>query len=116
MSPQPREISLLTALDISVLERGAEGALTLVGTPPVWFNIVFSAARGPQNEIEFSDSSPYLAGFIVDAEEFWKRSEGRLHGGTWTQRDIHGQEVGLEAWAVRVDERNFLLIKELGEE
>ena len=116
MSPQPREIGLLAALEISALERGAGGTLSLIGTPPAWFDIVFSPARRKRNEIDFSESSPYLAEFLVDAEEFWQSSEGRLHAGTWTQRDVHGQEVGLEAWAICADGRKFLLIKELGEE
>src|ERR1700690_1398668 len=109
MSPQPREISLLAALEIAALERGSDGKLLLSGTPPAWFDAVFSPARGKQNEIDFSESSPYLAEFLVDAEEFWAGSQGRLNAGTWTQRDTQGQEVGLEAWAVHVNSRNFLL-------
>jgi signal transduction histidine kinase/CheY-like chemotaxis protein len=116
MSPQPHEIGLLAALEIAALERGADGGLSLSGTPPAWFDPVFSPARGKQNEIDFSESSPYLAEFLIDAEKFWASSEGRLNAGTWTQRDTQGREVGLEAWAVRVDSRNFLLIKELGDE
>src|SRR5438876_4032810 len=112
MSPQPREIGLLAALEIAALERGPDGTLSLCGTPPAWFDIVFSSARGERNEIDFSETSPYLAEFLVDAEAFWTRSQGRLNAGAWTQRDTQGREVGLEAWAIRVDSRNFLLIKE----
>src|SRR5271154_45118 len=116
MSPQPREIGLLAALDITVLERGEGGTVSLVGVPPLWFDVVFSPARGKRSEIDFGESSPYLAEFLIDAEECWQRPKGRLHAGTWTQRDIHGQEAALEGWAIQAEGRKFLLIKLLGEE
>jgi len=116
MSPQPREIGLLAALDIAVLERADGGRLSPVGMPLPWFDVVFTAARGRRNEMDFSESSPYLAEFLIDAEEFWSQSEGRLHAGTWTQRDVHGKEAPMEAWAIRAEGRNFLLVKLLGEE
>jgi signal transduction histidine kinase/ActR/RegA family two-component response regulator len=105
------EVELLAALGISVLERSENTCLRLIGTPPPWFDRIFSGSRSPKNLVDFSASSPFLQEFLTDAADVWEREEGRLDSGDWTQRDEDGKERDLEAWAVKCSHRKFLLVK-----
>lgn len=94
---------ILGALDIAVLAVEPDGSLAHVQTPPEWFTLICpSESRiGPG---ELAECSPYLENFLFDCQDLRGDPHPcplRLHAGTWTQRDLGGNECALEAWAVR---------------
>jgi signal transduction histidine kinase/CheY-like chemotaxis protein len=109
------EIALLSALDIVVLERGDGNALSVVGTPPAWLANLLHSAGLRVTLRDLTLASPFLAEFVQEADEFWKGSGAILPSGTWSQRNLNGEDVAFQMWAVRSSERRFLLIKFLGD-
>jgi response regulator RpfG family c-di-GMP phosphodiesterase len=106
--------SILAQLGILALERGSDGFFTRIGPDHEWFRHLFPdlAADGP---LTFEDSMPFLANFVVDAEEWWREGSGEhLVSGPWVETDDEGREWPLEATALRVGDRHVLLIRHLG--
>jgi signal transduction histidine kinase/ActR/RegA family two-component response regulator len=115
MSIPPHELSLFSALSIAVLERDGDDWLAL-GTPPAWLANLIPQALTRANSRDFILHSPFLADFATEADAFWKDGGTLLDSGTWIQRTFSGDENALRAWAVRIGQRQFLLIKLLGKE
>jgi len=107
------EITLLGTLDIAVLEVRIDGSLVLSGRPPGWFDRVVPGQSG-HYQIKSFGNLPYFEQFLAEAERFWISGEARLYSGHWVQHDIDGFDRSLEAWAVRVGGRKFVVIKLLG--
>jgi hypothetical protein len=100
---------LLAALEVVVLEQDPERSLRLVGTPPEWFHRFRPEAASPG---PIALDSPFLENFLMDAESFWMSDgAGRLRSGIWTESGPMGTEFHLEASAVRIGARRFLLIE-----
>jgi hypothetical protein len=98
---------LLAALEVVVLEQDPERSLRLVGTPPEWFRRFRPSAAD-----RVALDSPFLDNFLMDAESFWMSDgAGRLRSGIWTESGPMGTEFHLEASAVRIGARRFLLIE-----
>ena len=115
MGTSLNEIALLSALDIVVLERGAGDDLSVLGTPPAWLTNLLHSDDSPVTLRDLPLRSPFLADFLQEADEFWKGSGTTLPSGTWSQRNLNGEDVGFQMWAVRSFQRRFLLIKLLGD-
>src|SRR5438067_5741171 len=115
MSIPPPEFSRFSALSIAVLERGGDDWLAL-GPPPAWLANLIPQALTRANSCDFILHSPFLADFATEADAFWKDGGTLLDSGTWIQRTFSGDENALRAWAVRIGQRQFLLIKLLGKE
>jgi signal transduction histidine kinase/CheY-like chemotaxis protein/HPt (histidine-containing phosphotransfer) domain-containing protein len=89
-------MNLLPALGYAVFERVGEGSFELSGPAPDWL------PAGP-----FEDTFPFLEVFLLDAEEFWAREDGRpaLYSDMWAQNELHFGAIALAG------ERKFLLIE-----
>src|SRR5207237_5463351 len=101
MTNSENETLLLCALGIAVLERGPGPVLSVIGTQPGWVANLLPSG-GPH--ITFQEvvlSSPFLANFFQEAEEFWNGADTILESGTWSQRNLNGDEIAFEAWALR---------------
>ena len=65
-------------------------------------------------KIEQALGSPFLENFLTDADGFWNSGRpGRLRSGLWTEPGPLGDDFHLEASAVSLDGRRFLLIEDL---
>lgn len=103
---------LLAALEVVVLEQDPERSLRLIGTPPEWFRRFRPEAGSPAAGYRVVLDSPFLDNFLMDAESFWMSDgAGRLRSGIWTESGPMGTEFHLEASAVRIGARRFLLIE-----
>jgi signal transduction histidine kinase/CheY-like chemotaxis protein len=116
MSIPAHEISLLSALSTAVLERDAGDDWRVLGTPPAWLANLLPQALTRVNSRDFILYSPFLADFAAEADTFWNSGDPVLDSGTWCQRTFSGDEKALRAWAVRIGQRQFLLVKLLGKE
>jgi signal transduction histidine kinase len=111
MTKHVDEIALLSGLQIAVLGHGISGALSLVGGPPPWTPDLLGPGQSHLTLHDLMLSSPFLADFFQEACNFWNSSGAILGSGTWSQRNLKGDEVAFEAWALRSGSRKFLLIK-----
>jgi hypothetical protein len=111
MTEESTASDLLAALEVVVLEQEPERSLHLVGKPPEWFTR-FRPGAGSSTGGRVTLDSPFLDNFLMDAEAFWMSDgAGRLRSGLWTEADSTGEQIHLEASAVRIGERRFLLIE-----
>src|SRR4030095_8559106 len=109
---EPLLVSLLTALNVVLLERQEKGSFRLLGSLPEWFFRLYQDAASRQEDLRPGEKFLVLENFIVDAEQFWQeRGAGRRRSGLWIETDWSGNECSLEASAVCVQERKILLIE-----
>jgi serine/threonine protein kinase len=106
---------LLAALNIVAMERLGDGSFSLVSTTPDWFKQFCEQTATSQEVLNIEESFPFLGSFLIDAERFWsENSPGRLKSGPWTEVDPLNNECHLEASALCLSGRMFLLIELLG--
>jgi len=103
---------ILSALEVTVLERPAAGELRLIGKPPDWcarFRPEVVSGSGTSSD---ALGSPFLENFLVDADSFWaSNASGRVQSGLWTEAGPQGTDFHMEASAVCVGDRKILLIE-----
>ena len=105
---------ILTALDIAVLERLDEATFQLLYLAPRWFSLLHPQIHDSSEIVNLGEKFPFLDHFLYDAEAFWNSdAQGRIRSGPWVETDATGKELHLEAMAVRLQERCFLLIERL---
>jgi len=79
---------------------------------PAWCKSLWVVKRG--KSLRLAEKSPFLENFLVEAKEFWRsKATGAADSGNWIERDIAGNEVPLQAFALRLDGRRVLLIRNL---
>jgi hypothetical protein len=112
MTEESTARDLLAALEVAVLEQDRDGRLRLAGSVPEWFARFRPGALSSPPRIETALGSPFLENFLADAEGFWDSGgAGRLRSGLWTEPGPMGDDFHLEASAVRLGARRFLLIE-----
>ncbi len=105
---------LLTALDIVALERLDEATFRLLNLAPQWFSAIQPQDHDANHIVNLGEKFPFLEHFLYDAEAFWNsETPGRTKSGPWVETDATGKEIHLEAIAVRVQHKQFLLIERL---
>jgi response regulator RpfG family c-di-GMP phosphodiesterase len=106
---------LLATLDILVAER--EKAFIFRPIEPVpdfCTKILFQSVSQEGDHLDFRESA-FLMHFLEEAEPFWKQSsKGRLRSGPWIESDGDDEEYSLEASAVCLEDRKFIIIQLLG--
>lgn len=103
--------ALLGALEALVLERLPDRHFVRRGALPAW--CVQLGRRELQEETPFAlaELFPFLTTFIDAAEVAWRDHAGaRVSSGFWTDTGLGGQEIHLEAVAVRVDQAEVLVV------
>jgi hypothetical protein len=116
--PYDRQVSasmlstLMSILDIVVLERLPGGAFKLLAHDPApsWFTEAFSSAlEGAPATL--AQAFPILDPFLSEAEAFWGRTNyGRLDGEAFVVAGPGGRNLPLVTVAVALDGRHFLLL------
>ena len=113
MTEESTARELLAALEVAVLEQLDDCTLRLSGSVPDWFARFRPGSTSVPPRIEAALGSPFLENFLVEAEGFWSsEAAGRLRSGMWTEPGPDGDDFHLEASAVRIGERRFLVIED----
>lgn len=105
---------ILSTLDVAVLERGEHSdEFHLRGLLPEWWRLHF----GPANclLLDLNQCSPFLQDYLAGSHPGWEGPGGVLEkSGPWTEPDRQGGTLTLEATALSIGTRRFLLIERLG--
>lgn len=103
--------SVLAALDKVVLERRADGTFIQCGDAPGWFRRLHQGRPRPDEPIDVESLFPFLEVFLPEAEQVW-REDGpeSLDSDLWCETAEGGEELPLEAAALRIGSRRFLVI------
>jgi hypothetical protein len=113
MTEESTARDLLAALEVAVLEQLDDCTLRLAGSVPDWFARFRPGAMSVPPRVEPTLGSPFLENFLVEAEGLWSSEEtGRLRSGMWTEAGPDGEEFHLEASAIRIGKRRFLVIED----
>lgn len=102
---------LLSALGIAAFECLGNGRIQIIGVPPAWFHHVFENTEPQLEPQELLSASPFLSDFLQEATEFWGANGTILNSGTWSQRNLIGEEAAYEAWAIRTTTGRFIVLK-----
>lgn len=103
---------LIQKLEFVIMEQVSEDRFQIVGEPPAWFLRLFPDALKDERGIKPSRKFPFLANFLIDAEDFWIRGSGeRLKSGSWIESDKAGKQYQIEATALALGDRNLLLLE-----
>ncbi len=106
--------SFLASQGYALFESLGGGEFLVLGNCPAWCRDVFGVQSEIGNRIRLVENSPFLENFLVDAEEFWNtKSEGSASSGNWTERDKNGREIPLEAFALSLDGKKILILRNL---
>ena len=102
---------LFAVLNIVVLEHLENYSFKIVGAVPSWFRQFYPDVDTQRDEILPGERFPVIDNFLIDAESFWMQNNvGIIKSGLWTENDLLGTELYLEASAVCLKNRKLLLI------
>ncbi len=102
---------LMAALGKLVLERDDGGKFVRRGCCPDWCSGLGLPAPLGAEPFVVEDVFPFLDSFLPDAEQVWSAgASGPVRSHFWTQASRAGEEMHLEASALRVDARDLLVI------
>jgi signal transduction histidine kinase/CheY-like chemotaxis protein/HPt (histidine-containing phosphotransfer) domain-containing protein len=106
--------SFLTSQGYALFESLGKGEFLPLGDCSAWCRDIFELPSGNAKRIRMADHSPFLANFLVDAEDFWNsKAEGSVSSGNWIERDKTGREIPLEAFALSLDKKKILILRNL---
>jgi signal transduction histidine kinase len=102
---------VLPALGGVVVERLDGGLFAVRSALPGWLSELRRSGMSADAPFVLEDVFPFLGVFLPAAEEVWKRAPpARADSDFWTETDRNGNDVHLEATAMRVDERPLLVV------
>lgn len=111
MSKEDSLTVVLSALDVTLLERRAPSVFAIIGHLPRWFARLYPEVSA-DHALRPAEMSPFLANFLIDAENFWEKEEpGRLLSGPWSETALNGEEYFLEASAMIADGKKMLALE-----
>ena len=106
--------SFLADQGYALFESLGDGDFSAVGDCPAWCREAFDIQSETGKRNRLAENSPFLENFLVDAEEFWNtKSEGSASSGNWTERDKNGRDIPLEAFALSLDGKKILILRNL---
>jgi signal transduction histidine kinase len=107
-------VQLLAALGIAAFERLEGGHIRAIGVPPKWFAEIWPEVAANVNDATLAKSSPFVEGFINEADSVWRSGDRILRSGPWTEVDPSGNEWHLEASALISGGQAMLVIVDTG--
>ena len=109
--PDPLLSTLVSILDLAVLERQPGGAFRQIGgDPPSWFTQAMKNADAGR-PVTVVQAFPVLESFLNEADEFWRKTAyGRLEGEAFVITDVNGRNLPVAPIAVVMEGRHFLLL------
>jgi hypothetical protein len=106
--------SFLADQGYALFESLGDGDFSAVGNCPAWCREAFDIQSETGKPNRLAENSPFLENFLVDAEEFWNtKSEGSASSGNWTERSKNGRDIPLEAFALSLDGKKMLILRNL---
>lgn len=103
--------SVLSTLEILVLEHQTEQSFKVVGDIPSWYQSIVSPDQAHAETIQLADIFPFLTYFLEDALQFWQAGQPHtLKSGLWIEVDASGSDIPLEASAIGMADQKILLI------
>src|ERR1700691_6140683 len=106
--------SFLADQGYALFESLGDGDFSAVGNCPAWCREAFDIQSKTGKRNRLAEDSPFLENFLVDAETFWNtKSEGSASSGNWTERDKNGRDIPLEAFALSLDGKKILILRNL---
>jgi signal transduction histidine kinase/CheY-like chemotaxis protein/HPt (histidine-containing phosphotransfer) domain-containing protein len=106
--------SFLTSQGYALFESFGKGEFLPLGDSPAWCRDLFELHSRNAKRVRVADNSPFLENFLIDAEEFWNsKAEGSVSSGNWIERDKTGREIPLEAFALSLDKKKILILRNL---
>jgi signal transduction histidine kinase len=103
-------VALTAALENLVVERLDDGRFVRCSELPAWANVYASYELRARLPFAIDDVFPFLAAFLDDAAEAWREGGGVVSSDLWTKVDSCGEEVHLQAKALRVQGKNALVV------
>jgi len=106
--------SFLAGQGYALFESLGDGDFLAIGNCPAWCREVFDIQSETGKRNRLAENSPFLENFLVDAEEFWNtKSEGSASSGNWIERGKHGRDIPLEVFALSLDGKKILILRNL---
>jgi signal transduction histidine kinase/CheY-like chemotaxis protein len=114
MASNPLFESFLAGQGYALFESLGHGDFLGIGNCPAWCRDVFEIQSETGKPTRLAELSPFLENFLVDAEEFWNtKSEGSASSGNWIERGKNGRDIPLEAFALSLDGKKILILRNL---
>lgn len=105
---------VFNSFDLVILKKNTTGQFIIHSDPKDW--LLFFLNHRNENAYDLIQHFPYLGCFMDDAERHWRSgNEGSLTSGPWVEADEKGNELALEASAIKVAGEDVLLIQNLGD-
>src|ERR1700733_3762404 len=106
--------SFLTSQGYALFESLGKSEFLIIGACPAWCRDIFELQSRTTKRFRLADNSPFLENFLVDAENYWNsKLERSVSSGNWIERDKSGREIPLEAFALSLDKRKILILRNL---
>ena len=103
--------SVLSTLDILVLEYQSDQSFKVLGNIPGWCRSLSHSGQDHNSLVPLTDTFSFLTCFLDDAQQFWQQEQSEiLRSGLWIEVNESGAEIPLEASAIRVQAQKILLI------
>jgi len=97
-----------------LFEYAGQGVFHAVGSFPAWCRKLWGLPGGREKTLRLAEQSPLLENFLVDAEGFWNsKRKGAANSPVWIERDMENKETPLEAWALRLEGKKVLIVRNL---
>jgi len=102
---------LLASLQVAAFEALPSDSFRLFSTPPEWLHdLLPSLETNP--EVDLVERFPLLEAFLPEAREAWQAvGQSRACSDLWCEAIASGSEMHLQAWALKITGRPFLLIE-----
>ena len=114
MASNPLFETFLAGQGYALFEFLGDGDFAAVGICPAWCRDVFEIQSETGKRSRLAENSPFLDNFLVDANEFWNtKSEGSASSGNWIERGKNGRDIPLEAFALSLDGKKILILRNL---
>jgi signal transduction histidine kinase len=99
-------------LDLLILEYLPPTKYNVIGIVPQWVDFISQNNQKSISENELINRFPFIENYLIDAKSFWhNNTRGKLKSDLWTETNKLNKEVHLEATALKVKNRDFLLIE-----
>ena len=96
--------------DALVVRRRSSDDFSLLSPLPCWFPIKQSSGQSVSSPLDLLHLSFFLRSFLGEADSFWQSGKpGHCRSGLWSEPNLFGEDVFLEATAV-VQETDQLLV------
>ena len=110
-SLEPVPSSVLSSLDVAVLEYVDDQIFNLLGQAPSWLRRIWPDVDRVSG-LRPASAFLYLEHFLDDAITHWNNNQSKwLSSGPWTETDVEGKDWVLEAVALNANNSRLLLIK-----